>query len=107
MRQLTLDPFTRDDSQLGKQSSESALVAMDKRALSETPWWIQASSSSEENDSSPPAFEESIDRSGSASSPGFVLAAILASTQAPLTTASVILSIVGTSVLLPANNPTT
>lgn len=89
-----------ENSQDELMSSEPVLKAMDQRTSSEMPWWIRAGSSSEEVDtdyadddshSASPVEKERFQDSTN-SGPGFHLAALVASCQAPLATAAFLLS---------------
>eukprot|EP00977_Amphora_coffeiformis_P013477 scaffold3570_cov227-Amphora_coffeaeformis.AAC.11 len=95
MRELVALPLL--DSEFDEIASEPLLRAMDKRASSEIPWWIQATSSDESDAEDPKPLRRDAD--STSSSPGFMLAALVASTQAPLTTAALVLSVVGSSAI--------
>ena len=94
MRELIATPVA--DSIPDGLSSEHVLRAMDKRASSEIPWWIQTASSSDESDAEDPGATRR-DTDSTSSSPGFMLAALVAASQAPLGTAAFILTLVGAS----------
>jgi len=95
MRELVAVPML--DSVFDEIVSEPLLRAMDKRASSEIPWWIQATSSDESDTEDIIPLRRDAD--GTSSSPGFMLAALVASTQAPLATAALVLSIVGSTTI--------
>lgn len=98
MRELAANP--PPDNLPAEFSSETLLREMDRRSSSESPWWLHAASSSDESDAddaTPRQREASND--ASSTNPGFILAALVASCQAPLSTAAFILSVAGASVL--------
>ena len=92
MRDLVSKPTSTDLPD--ELPADPAMRAMDKRASSETPWWIQASSSSDDGETTP-----KVNGQTAGSGTGYVLAAVVASFQAPLTTALLVLGIVGASFL--------
>ena len=95
MRELVALPML--DGVFDEVASEPLLRAMDKRSSSEIPWWIQATSSDESEADDPAPMRRDAD--STSSSHGFMLAALVASTQAPLTTAALVLSILGSTVV--------
>jgi hypothetical protein len=101
----------------GAYSPQSALVEMDRRAADPFPWWMVASDSSSDEDSDAssavgigkndddPAVKFApmllLDRTPSveaeAGNSGFLLAALVASARAPLTTAVLVVTLTGLS----------
>jgi hypothetical protein len=100
----------------GAYSPQSALVEMDRRAADPFPWWMAASDSSSDEDSDASSAvgsgkddDPSVkfapmllpDRTPSveaeAGNSGFLLAALVASARAPLTTAALVVTLTGLS----------
>ena len=91
-----------------QQDQESVLKSMDDRTAQDVPWWAMGAdeSTSDEDSRNVPSPVSSVNKgdlesSVDANHAGFVLAALVAGTKAPLATAAMVLGIAGLSLTKP------